>query len=139
MTRSRDKKKKREEKVRKKIEQRRLLWREKRKEDRLERIKEIREMGEEEKAEIAKKLISGEYRPLPVRSLLPGPNKPCLCGSKKKFKKCCERDILSGKIRVVAQEDPTLQTKSHTPTLPEKGESRVEPEPQPEGKSDLKS
>ena len=44
------------------------------------------------------------------KHLLPGRNDPCICGtSKKKYKYCCMRDIESGKIKIVAKEDPNLE------------------------------
>jgi hypothetical protein len=46
------------------------------------------------------KLIEAEPAPTPAPgSKIPGRNDPCLCGSKKKFKKCCLTKMNSSRIR----------------------------------------
>ena len=102
------KKQKREERVKRKLKNRRLqhskLAKEKLKEARVE----VQEVKAEAKKDAVKRVLMGSRGAPTINSFIPGPNKPCLCGSGKKFKRCCSRDIASGKIQLVAQEDNTL-------------------------------
>lgn len=114
MSRSLKKQKKREKEVQEKLERRRAALRSSRKERQAELQREYKERlldakVAQEKEEIENSQISAEEKMMAKR-FLPGPNKPCLCGSGKKFKKCCERSINSGEIKIVPKYDPNLET-----------------------------
>lgn len=72
----------------------------KREEKRLER----KEMKDEFK--IIKRMRSAEFKPIQSKKeFLPKLNQPCLCGSEKKFKKCCYEKIRSGEIKLQIEEE----------------------------------
>ncbi len=117
---SRRKKKERERKE--KVLDRRAFLRRSAKRKLEEEKQERREISRERRLELNKQKLQGrlgaftESKPgdplVSKSSLLPGRNQPCICGSGKKYKKCCWSDIESNKIKIVMKEDPTLQQPS---------------------------
>lgn len=93
---------KRKEKRRKKIERRREELRKHRRRQYEEKKKELAEIKEEALIQNKKKELSSP------NMVLPGVNEPCICGSEKKFKKCCYRKIKKGDIKIVTEHDPNL-------------------------------
>jgi len=73
------------------------------------RSEEERIEAKERAEEMRIKRRKGELKDMQSnREFLPGRNDPCLCGSNKKFKKCCLNRIKSGEVQVVSEYDPSL-------------------------------
>jgi hypothetical protein len=68
-------------------------------------LQRLRSMSDDEKRELAEAMMPKSASPrTPTKPRMPGPNKPCRCGSGKKYKKCC--GSLAGEARVIVV-DPT--------------------------------
>ena len=105
------KKKKREVEVKRKLHRRKIAKIKQRQQEAKEREEERMEMILDREIQMRTRLET----PAPVvedksipKQFLPKPNAPCICGSKKKFKVCCMREIQQGKIKVIPKYDPNV-------------------------------